>query len=221
MTALVVGGRGAIGSAVVEALRRDGEAVHVLDRADGVDAADPRQVQEFLDGLPEPPTRLAHVAGSVGYGGLLDVSPEQWRDVLADSLTSSFTVVRAVLPGMLSAGAGAIVLMSSVNGRHGGNTLSGPAYAAAKAGVLALTRNIAKEFGGRGVRANAVAPGPVRSAMTARLSTREMSDLVGQVPLGRAAEPEEVAETIAFLLGDRASYVNGATVDVNGGLWTG
>ena len=220
MTALVVGGRGAIGSAVVDALRRDGLMVYVLDRADGVDAADPRQVQEFLDGLPGPPTRLAHVAGSVGYGGLLDVSPGQWRDILDDSLTSSFIVVRAVLPGMLAAGGGAIALMGSVNGRHGGNALSGPAYAAAKAGVLALTRNIAKEFGGRGVRANAVAPGPVRSAMTERLSPREMADLVGQVPLGRAAEPAEIAEAIAFLLSDRASYINGATVDVNGGLWT-
>ncbi|MGC4897430.1 SDR family NAD(P)-dependent oxidoreductase [Micromonospora sp. DT31] len=221
MTALVVGGRGAIGSAVVDALRRAGEAVHVLDRADGVDAADPDQVQEFLDALPEPPTRVAHVAGSVGYGGLLDVSPEQWRTVLDDNLTSAYTVVRAALPGMLAANGGAIVLTSSVNGRHGGNALSGPAYAAAKAGVLALTRNIAREFGGRGVRANAVAPGPVHSAMTERLSAGEMSDLVAQVPLGRAAQPAEIAETIAFLLSERASYVNGATVDVNGGLWTG
>ncbi|MEU8071532.1 MULTISPECIES: SDR family NAD(P)-dependent oxidoreductase [unclassified Micromonospora] len=221
MTSLVVGGRGAIGAAVVDALRRDGETVHVLDRADGVDAADPRQVSRFLDALPEAPTRVAHLAGSVGHGGLLDVSPEQWRQVLDDSLTSAYVVVRAVLPAMLAAGGGAIVLMSSVNGRHGGNAMSGPAYAAAKAGVLALTRNVAKEFGGRGVRANAVAPGPVRSVMTERLSARELSDLVGQVPLRRPAEPAEVAETIAFLLGERASYVNGATVDVNGGMWTG
>ena len=221
MNALVVGGRGAIGSAVVELLRQTYAQVYVLDRVDGVDATDESQVRAFLDQLPAPPTRLAYLAGSVGYGGLLDTTPEQWRATVEDNLTAAYTVTRAVLPYMLDAGSGAIVLMSSVTGRHGGNTLSGPAYAAAKAGVIALSWNIAKEFGGRGIRSNAVAPGPVHSPMTARLSDTEMSQLVAQIPLGRAAEPVEVAEVIAFLLSDAASYVNGATVDINGGLWMG
>lgn len=221
MSTLVVGGRGAIGAAVVERLRAAGDTVYSLDREDGVDAADPAGVGAFVAALPEPPTRVAHVAGSVGTGGVFETDLDEWQRILTDNLTSSYVTCRAVLPGMLENGGGSIVLTSSVNGRHGGNALSGPAYAAAKAGIIGLGRNIAKEFGSRGVRTNIVAPGPVASGMTERLSEAALTDLVATVPAGRIASPDEIAAAVGYLLDDAAGFVNGAVLDINGGMWIG
>ncbi|MGV9802962.1 SDR family NAD(P)-dependent oxidoreductase [Mycobacterium sp. NPDC003449] len=221
MSTLVVGGRGAIGAAVVERLRGAGDTVHSLDREDGVDASDPAGIRDFVAALPGPPRRVVHVAGSVGTGGVLETGPDEWHRIMADNLTSAYLICRAVLPAMLDNGGGAIVLTSSVNGRHGGNALSGPAYAAAKAGVIGLGRNIAKEFGSRGVRTNIVAPGPVASGMTERLAPDALTDLVSTVPAGRVGRPEEIAAAVAYLLDDEAGFVNGAVLDINGGMWVG
>lgn len=220
MSTLVIGGSGAIGSAVVARLRHAGDQVHSLDLADGVNAGDPDQLAAFLASLPEPPRNLVHVAGSVGTGGLEETSLEEWHRILHDNLTSAFVACQAVLPHIAGSG-GAVVLTSSVNGRHGGNALSGPAYASAKAGVIALARNIAKEYGSRGVRANVVAPGPVASQMTDRLSSEELERLLEDVPAGRIAQPDEVAGAICYLLSSDAGYVNGVVLDLNGGMWMG
>jgi 3-oxoacyl-[acyl-carrier protein] reductase len=220
MSALVVGGDGAIGSAVVKKLQSRGRSVVSLDRASGVDAADPDAVRHFVASLAAPPVNVVHVAGTVGHGGLLSTDLDEWQGTLSDNLTSSYVVCREVVPQLVAGGGGSIVLMSSVNGRHGGNALSGPAYAAAKAGVIALGRNIAKEFGPQGVRVNIVAPGPVASAMTERLAPEVLDELVATVPAGRLATPEEIASTIVHLL-EEATYVNGAVVDINGGMWMG
>ena len=219
MTALVVGGAGAIGSAVVARLTAQGEPVHSLDRSDGVDATDADAVDAFVRTLPERPSHLVHVAGSVGGGGLAETSVDEWRRILDDNLTSAFVACRTVVPAM--AAGGSVVLTSSVNGRHGGNTLSGPAYAAAKAAVIALARNVAKEYAQQGVRVNVVAPGPVASAMTERLSAAELEELVASVPARRVATADEVASAICYLLGPDAGYVNGAVLDINGGMWMG
>lgn len=220
MTTLVVGGSGAIGTAVMVRLANERGQVHSLDRAEGVDATDPEEFDDFLGRLPSCPTNLVHVAGSVGVGGWAETGIDDWHRVLNDNLTSAFVACRALAPRIAEAG-GAVVLTSSVNGRHGGNSLSGPAYAAAKAGVIALARNVAREYGPQGLRANVVAPGPVASQMTERLSSEDLSALLRSVPVGRIAQPDEVAAAICYLLSPDASYVNGAVLDLNGGMWMG
>jgi len=110
-----------------------------------------------------------------------------------------------------------VVLMSSVNARDGGTRFSGAAYAAAKAGVLGLMRHLAVDYAADNVRVNAVAPGPVRTAMHDRLDNDQRAWLRGRMPLGRVAQPEEIAEAILFLLSPACASVTGTTFDINGG----
>lgn len=215
MAVLVVGGRGGIGTAVLEAL--GDEDVVVLDRVDGHDACDPETVRELVAAHPRL-HGLVHLAGTVGAGGIEEHSLDTWRRVLDDNLTSVFVVVRECL-GRLRAARGSIVLSSSVNGRSGGNRLSGPAYAAAKAGVIGLTRHLARDLAPDGVRVNAIAAGPVETAMAERLQPEERAELLARIPLQRVTPPREVAALVCFLLSDAAGSITGATVDVNGGMW--
>lgn len=216
MAVLVVGGRGGIGRAVVDRLTVDGNEVVVLDAVDGHDAADPDAVEEFLT-EHRTLTGLVHLAGVTGAGSLQDHDLDMWHRVLDANLTSAFVVLQQVVP-RLEPGSG-IVLCSSVNGRTGGNELSGPAYAAAKAGIIALTRHVATHQAHRGIRANAIAPGPVATPMVERLTEAELRDLLATIPLGRVTPPAEIADLVAFLLSDRAASITGATMDVNGGAW--
>ncbi|MGC5015836.1 SDR family NAD(P)-dependent oxidoreductase [Streptosporangium sp. DT93] len=215
---LVVGGMGGIGGACADRLRALGHDLVVIDKALGHDASDPSSVRAALDGVPHL-TNVVHAAGSVGEGGIEDLDLAQWRRVLDDNLTSALVVTRAALP-LMSEG-GSIVLFSSVNGRHGGNRLSGPAYATAKAGLIGLTRHLAKDQAARRIRVNAVAPGPVATPMLSRLSQEELDDLRGQIPLGRVTPPEEIAGTVEWLCSPAAASVTGAVIDVNGGMWMG
>ena len=217
MTALVVGGAGGIGRACTVALERHGWQVLVLDRALGHDATDPAALRTVVGDTPL--SLVVHAAGSVGAGGIADGTPDQWRRVLEDNLVSAMVVLQGVEP-LLTRGS-SVVLLSSVNGRHGGNTLSGPAYAAAKAGLIGLTRNVAKEWAHRDITVNAVAPGPVRTAMLDRLATEDLDALVGTIPVGRIVEPDEIAGTVLWLAGPAARSVTGTVIDVNGGMWMG
>ena len=216
MAVLVVGGRGGIGSAVVDRLAQDGAATVVLDAVDGRDATDPDDVAAVLADHPTL-DGLVHLAGITGAGGIADHDLEMWRRVMDANLTSAFVVLQQALPRLVP-GSG-VVLCSSVNGRTGGNELSGPAYAAAKAGIIALTRHVATHEAKRGIRANAIAPGPVATAMVDRLSDDELSDLLATIPLGRVTPTAEIADLVAFLLSDGAASITGATIDVNGGAW--
>ena len=161
---------------------------------------------------------LVHTAGAVGSGALVDIATDEWDRVLRLNLTGAFLVARATIPRL--AVPAKMVFLSSVNARTGGNELSGAAYAAGKAGVEALTRHLARVLA-PGVQVNAVAPGPVRTAMLARLTESEMAALVSQIPAGRVAEPGEVADLIGYLCSPSAGYVTGAVIPQNGGQWIG
>jgi NAD(P)-dependent dehydrogenase (short-subunit alcohol dehydrogenase family) len=213
---LVTGGTGGIGGAVVDLARARGERVDVMDLSVGVDCADPEAVQAYLDTVGTP-TAVAHVAGVVGAGGIEAIDLPEWERVIRNNLTCAYVVSRAVLPRMVAAGGGSLVLMSSLNAKDGGTELSGAAYAASKAGILGLMKHLAVHYGPRGVRVNAIAPGPVRTAMHDRLSTEQREWLLARMPLPRISTPEEIAEMILFLLSPACASVTGSTFDVNGG----
>lgn len=216
--ALVVGGAGGIGAACADRLREDGHEVLVMDRSLGHDAADHASVSAVLSETDYLAV-VVHAAGSVGQGGIADLDLSEWRRVLDDNLTSAAVVAHHALPLMKTGGS--MVLFSSVNGRHGGNELSGPAYAAAKAGLIGLTRHLAKHQAARGVRVNCVAPGPVDTPMLDRLESGQLQSLVDSMPLGRLTTREEIAGTVSWLCSTAASSVTGAVIDLNGGLWMG
>jgi 3-oxoacyl-[acyl-carrier protein] reductase len=217
-TALVVGGAGGIGQACLDRFRAQGDEVVVVDRASGHDAADPVSVAEALRNVSDLSV-VVHAAGSVGAGGIEDVTLSEWNRVMEDNLTSAFVVCQQAVPLLRSGGS--IVLLSSVNGRHGGNRLSGPAYATAKAGIIGLTRHLAKDLAPRAIRVNAIAPGPVATAMVDRLSREQLADLIEQIPLRRVAEAAEVADTVVWLCSPAAASITGAVIDLNGGMWMG
>lgn len=217
-TTLVVGGLGGIGRACVEEFERRGHRVVVADRALGHDACDPEVILGLIEGV-RALDNVVHAAGSVGSGGIEQEGPPQWRAVLEDNLVSALAVSQAVVPYLREGSS--MVLFSSVNGRHGGNRLSGPAYASAKAGLIGLARHLAKDLAPRGVRVNAVAPGPVRTPMVDRLSETEWNDLLASIPLDRVSEPEEIAGTVSWLCSPAAASVTGTVIDVNGGMWMG
>lgn len=223
MTILLSGGAGGIGRATADLLRAAGEDVLVLDLADGVDAAEPTSVRRFLDdAAPGSLRAVVALAGRAGAGGIDDTDADDWRDVLRANLDTAYVVVRESLP-LLRAHPGdrAIVLLSSVNGRSGGNTLSGPAYATAKAGLIGLSRHLASTLAAEGIRVNAIAPGPVATPMYHRLDASARAELEAKIPLRRASAPDEIAESIRFLLSPAAASITGAVLDVNGGMWMG
>jgi 3-oxoacyl-[acyl-carrier protein] reductase len=157
---------------------------------------------------------LVNNAGMTADGLALSMTDEAFCTPLQVNLTAAFSLSRAALRGMLRSRAGRIVNVTSVVGLHGN---AGQAnYAAAKAGLVGLTKALAREVGKRGITVNAVAPGFIETAMTADIDAK---DLVEGIPAGRLGRPEEVASVIGFLCSDAAAYVNGTVVQVDGGLF--
>jgi len=225
----VTGGAGAIGRAVVEAMTDDGSLAVALDLAEpGVgircDVTDETSVNTAFAQLAAshgPVDVLVNAAGMTGRGSLLDESPDEWRQILDVNLTGAYLCCRAVLGDMVERGHGVIVNVASVNARFGGSGLSGPAYAASKGGLLTLTRFIAREHAGDGIRANAVAPGPHDTPMWQALDAARRESILSMLPGGGIGSPHDLARVIDFLASDDARYINGATIDVNGGQWMG
>lgn len=227
--ALVTGGNRGIGLAVAQRLREDGWTVVVGSRSgaapDGLEAvtldvADPASIEAAFTAVEErhgAVTLLVANAGITRDTLLMRMSDDDIDDVLQTNLAGSIRLARRALKGMLRAKTGSIVLMGSVVGMLGsGGQVN---YAASKAGLIGAARSLAREVGSRGIRVNVIAPGFVETDMTAELDEAQRSAILGSIPLGRYAQPAEVAEVVSFL--STASYVTGAVIPVDGGLGMG
>ena len=199
-------------AAKVQALGRRSQA-YAMDVAQG--AAVTEAVNKILADFGRIDV-LVNNAGITRDTLLIRMSEEDWDAVLDINLKGAFLVTKAVVKFMMKQRSGAIVNIASVVGVMG--NAGQVNYSASKAGLIALTRTLAKELGGRNVRINAVAPGFIRTAMTDKLPEAAREAMLRNVPLGRPGEPEDVARAVAFLASDSAAYVTGQTLAVCGGM---
>lgn len=232
---LVTGGASGIGRATAERLAAEGAIVGVLDRdGDGaagvasaigghaysVDVRDGDAVAHAVASFADAAGRLDGLVNNAGTGDLRPlhtVDEKLWHRLLDVNLTGTYHGMRAVIPLMLEAGTGAVVNNASVSGLM--PTRNEAAYSAAKAAVVSLTRSGALEYGPT-VRVNCVAPGHIRTPLTAVWETYPdaFEPIAEMIPLRRIGEPAEVAELILFLLSDRSSYITGQTITIDGGI---
>ena len=190
------------------------------------DVVNPSQVAAMTEAVMKKWGRLDILVNNAGLGTpakpVEEVTPEEWDETILLNLKSVFLCIRAAAPVMKRQNYGRIVNVSSFAGRFF-SRLSGPQYSSAKAGVLGFTRHMAAELGPFGICVNSVAPSPVLTErVKAKWNSRteeEKQKILAGIPLGRVAQPEEIATVIAFLASDDASYVNGVCIDVNGGSW--
>ncbi|MBQ0085944.1 MAG: 3-oxoacyl-[acyl-carrier-protein] reductase [Prevotella sp.] len=159
---------------------------------------------------------LVNNAGITKDGLMMRMSEQQWDAVININLKSAFNFIHACTPIMMRQKNGSIINMSSVVGLHGNAGQCN--YAASKAGLVALAKSIAQEIGSRGIRANAIAPGFIQTAMTAALPEETLKQWINAIPLRRAGQVEDIANVALFLASDLSSYVTGQVIQVNGGL---
>lgn len=238
--AVVTGGTRGIGAAITTALARDG--IHVAAGYHrGVDAA-----EELRERLTKEGHSISVHAGNVGdpedcYGVIAEVLEAQgrvdhlinnagitidktvrkmtvddWHSVLRVNLSGVFYMVKAVLDHMLERGSGRIVNISSVIGQSG--NVGQANYAASKSGMFGLTMTLAREMARKGITVNCIAPGFIATEMVTAIPEQAMERVLSSIPLGRLGEPEEVARAVQFLVDDRAGYITGTVLAVNGGL---
>ena len=162
---------------------------------------------------------LVNNAGITRDGLMMAMKRADWDDVLGTNLTGAFLLTQAVLRPMLKNRWGRIVNISSVVGRAG--QAGQVNYASSKAGLIGLTRSLAREVASRGITVNAVAPGYIETAMTAVLDEKQRAAMMAAIPLGRAGTDVEIAQSVAFLASDAAGYITGHVLDVNGGMFMG
>ena len=239
-TAVVTGGSRGIGRAIAVSLAAEGAKVAVIYAGNAAaaeetlslikeqggeavamqcDVADDAAVSDMINAVKEQfgsVDILVNNAGITRDGLLMRMKEGDWQAVLDTNLTGVFHCTKAVTKLMMKQRSGAIINITSVVGQTGN---AGQAnYAAAKAGMIGFTKSVAKELASRGIRVNAVAPGCIDTDMTAVLSDAVKEDMLKSIPLGRVAQPEEVAKAVVFLASDNASYITGQTLNVDGGM---
>jgi acetoacetyl-CoA reductase len=234
--ALVTGGTRGIGASIAKKLKTDGFNVVVCDVVDEqiekfksetgipgykIDVSDYASVEEGVNKIESevgPIDVLVNNAGITRDGFMHKMDPEkQWKAVISVNLNSVFNTCRAIAPGMRDRSWGRIINISSMNGQRGQFGQSN--YAAAKAGMIGFTKSIAQELANKGITANVVAPGFIYTDMTAQMKQEILDAEVKKIPVGRIGQPDDIANTVAFLASDDAGFINGATMSVNGGQY--
>ena len=161
---------------------------------------------------------LVHSAGIVRTQSTLEMSKGDFSRMLEVNLTGTFNINQPVLSQMVLQGSGSIINVASVAAQRGGGLVGGSHYAASKGGVVSFTKSIAREYGGNGVRANAICPSLIETPMLQGVTSEQMSQLTKSIPLARPGRPSEMAAACLFLASNLSSFITGATLDVNGGL---
>lgn len=237
--ALVTGASRGIGRAIALQLARDGfvvvgtatsaagaerigSALAEVGRGQGMvlDVTDAGQVQAVVEEIGRhfaPPLVLVNNAGITRDNLLMRMKEEEWAAILDTNLTSVYRLSKACLRGMMKARWGRIVNVGSVVGATGNPGQAN--YAAAKAGMVGFAKSLAREVGSRGITVNTVAPGFIDTDMTRELPEAQRKALLETIPLGRLGQAEEVAHAVSFLCSDRAAYITGETLHVNGGMY--
>ena len=236
--ALVTGASRGIGAAIADELAARGATVFGTATSDGgaeaigarlagkgghgrrLDVTDGAAVEALIEAIGKesgPVSILVNNAGITRDNLLMRMKDEDWQAILDTNLSSVFRTSKAVLRGMMKARKGRIINIASVIGVTGN---AGQAnYAAAKAGIIAFSKSLAKEIGSRNVTVNVVAPGFIDTDMTRDLPQEAKDAMLGQIALGRLGEPADIARAVAFLAGPDAGYITGETLHVNGGMY--
>ncbi len=240
--ALVTGGTGGIGTAICIALTKQGRKViagyfppeqesalawQQQRRSEGYDieiiacdvsdfASSQKMLEDVVKTIGDVDI-LVNCAGITRDKTLSRMTPDQWDDVLRTNLDSAFNVTRHVVESMSLKGFGRIVNISSVNGQKG--QFGQANYSAAKAGLHGFTKAVAQELAHKGVTVNSVSPGYVKTEMTDAIPDDIRDAIIQQVPMGRMASPEEIAYVVSFLTDDQNTYMTGANLPVNGGMY--
>jgi beta-ketoacyl ACP reductase len=228
---LITGGNRGIGLAIARAFADQGDQVAVTHRGSGApegllgvrcDVTDAASVDAAFAEVEEAQGAVQVLVSNAGITDdtlLMRMSEEQFTRVVDANLTGAYRVSKRAARGMLRARSGRMIFISSVVGLTG--SAGQVNYAASKSGLVGLARSIARELGSRSITANVIAPGFVESDMTAELGEKRQKEILEQIPLGRIAQPDEIAAATTWLASESAGYITGAVIPVDGGLGMG